>query len=210
MIFLDSTDPAVEFFKNITSILGAGLPGLAAIMIIVIGYVVIKRTDSKGILFAFVLFCAFVLVFFAYAGVGVVKQNKVLADSTKTLNKTNIGLDTTLKATTQQLTISTAVLKVQQQQNKIQQQGPAAVTAQDKDTLTKNIDSLVARINNYKAEKPNPSLSALAKQYSNVSEQLKANPASFAKTQAVLFENNRNLNQYLISRQKVEYVKPNY
>ena len=65
-----------EFFRQIQGWLSYGLLGLAVVMIIVAGYLVIKRPDKIKSIILFMGFCLAILVLFGFMHVGLVEENK--------------------------------------------------------------------------------------------------------------------------------------
>lgn len=82
-------DIITDFFKSIASWLGYGLLGLAAVIIIVTAYLILKKPDKRGIILMFMIFCAFILMFFTWAGIGIVGENNNLKIQTDTLSSNN-------------------------------------------------------------------------------------------------------------------------
>ena len=130
-----STNTITDIFKSLSSYLGYGLPGLAAIMVFTLAYLIIKR---KGPVVLFIIFCAFILIFFAYAGVGIAKENKILTDSTRVLSNTNNNLDSSLSITNQKLKVSVIQTQIASNANL------------PKDTLAGKIDSLIYHLSSLK------------------------------------------------------------
>ena len=89
-----TTDPILEFFKNMTSVLGYGLLGLAFIVIAVTAYLILKQPDKKALILTFMFFCAFILCFLAYVGVGLSNENQVITTNNNQQRKTIATLQT--------------------------------------------------------------------------------------------------------------------
>ena len=85
---MEDSNPLVELFKSMASVLGYGLLGLAFIIIFITAYLILKRPDKKALILTFMFFCAFILCFLAYVGVGLSKENQVITNNSQQQKKT--------------------------------------------------------------------------------------------------------------------------
>lgn len=178
-----------EFFKQIVGLAGYGLVGIVIVMVIVLGYIAYKRPNNKFGILVLAGFCLIVISIFSFAGIGVVKENKVIEgkndklkeDSTQ-LSKANYNLSNHLK-------IADARLDITRFQNIALNDGELS-----KDSLTKIADNIAANLEVLSLRDTSVTRSewaSLAQDYKSISEKLKSDQFN-SKQAMVEFKNNNN------------------
>jgi hypothetical protein len=201
-MILDINAVFVEFFKSIAGMLGYGLPGLAALFVIVIAFLIWKAPQKKGLMIGiFMAFCCFILVFFATAGIGLVQKNKEIESKNDTLNtqkkelaKSNDSLKTTVA-------ITDLTLKASQIIN------DAATGSQSSDTLATKISDIAAHIDTLKSKNiliDTKSIDTLAKSYKTLAHTIKVNNMPIKDRNGLLIRNYGALQKSLV---RVNMVK---
>jgi hypothetical protein len=165
-----------EFFKQLVGLAGYGLVGIVIVMVIVLGYLAYKRPNNKFGILVLAGFCLVVIVIFAFAGIGVVKENKKIESEKQSLSIEKKQLTEKTKNLAELVKLKDAKLDIVRFQNLVLTDGTLP-----KDSLTKFADIMTRNfefLSSGDTGQAKVAWNDLAGEYRGISEKLKSNQTS--------------------------------
>jgi uncharacterized membrane protein (Fun14 family) len=162
----------MDLFNNLSDLAKYGLIGVAIASIGVLGYIAIKRPENKYGLKVVSFVCVFIIALFTFAGIGVVKENKVVKEKNETLDTENKQLSQETEKLSEKIKVKDAKLDIVSFQNQVlsNQQLSKDSLSRIADHLSKNFEFLAQKDSGVSKTE----WTSLANDYKNISSRLRS------------------------------------